>query len=359
MTDGFTIEIDEKTKEDVAQAEFADIDQEVENAVEIDLTQLKAASQIFLTELNSLQSEISAFQKLLIHQRNLRKNNRQTYGQIEEYIQGREQQSLFLHSDIPKRFYNAMFTFQRALNAFIGQKVTMIFVYKNAAGEPELYEILDENILKYDVASRSANFVARYSPTQRDLETSMRKLQMDENFNFNITNLKSTFKEVLFRYRCSRRVNNRIVLWQNPISVWRHAFINTEGDINETYATIVLLNRNSPGFHNSNMELNVEEFVYETFNVDNMSGMLQGDVTVGNIEYGIKSARASALSTNQLIHMAKQIQKDATFSKEKLLKEKKRLANRAKTRNKLLNAVEKTVTDDISNMITSLNISRG
>jgi hypothetical protein len=38
-----------------------------------------------------------------------------------------------------------------------------------------------------------------------------------------------------------------------------------------------------------------------------MSGLLKGDVTVGNIEYGIKSAGASTLGLQQMQKIAKQI----------------------------------------------------
>jgi hypothetical protein len=142
------------------------------------------------------------------------------------------------------------------------------------------------------------------------------------------------------------------------MSVWHHAFISTEGDIAETYAVIVLLNRKDPSFNNANIEINIEEFVTEALNVDNMSGMLQGDVTVGNIEYGIKAAGASALSANQLIRMAKTILKDSEFSKEKLLKEKQKLAAKARTRNKIIDGLENTVSENIQEIIDSIQSSR-
>ncbi len=343
---GISVELEESTADIITNEQLNAIDTPLKDAVEIDIQQLRAAANEYLIEVSALSVEIQQFQNLLQRQRNLRRANA-NYSEIEEYIQNKEQQSVFLRSDIPKRFYAATFKFQAALNAFIGQKVVMVFVYENNNGEPELYEIKDEDLLKYDVASRTNNFVARYNPTQKDLETSMERLKVDEAFNFNLIGLKTTYKEVLFRYRVSRKHNNRIVLWQNPSRVWHHAFISAEGDINETYAAIVLLNKKSPDF-NSDIELNVEAFVHETFNVDNESGMLAGDVTVGNIEYGIKSAGASALSARQLIIMAKKVISDATFDKQALLKEKQKLHARARTRNKeLVGDIEKEIYNDI------------
>ena len=348
-----TIVLEESVKDTITNTEVDSIDQPLREVSENNINELKNAANTYLLELEKLSVEIKNFQTLLQRQRDLRKANA-NYAEIETYIQGKEQQRLFLNSDIPKRFYTATFKFQNALNAFIGQKVVMVFVYENSEGEPELYEINNEDLLKYDVASRSNNFVARYNPTQKDLETSMQKLKLDEAFNFNMTNLKITYKEVLFRYRMSRKHNNRIVLWENPSRVWHHGFISAEGDINETYAAIVLLNKKQPDFNASNLELNVEAFVIKAFDVDNESGMLAGDVTVGNIEYGIKSMGASALSANQLINMARTILKDANFDKQSLLNVKKKLHDRRRRRNKevFFENIEEAVAKDIDTIIS-------
>ena len=41
--------------------------------------------------------------------------------------------------------------------------------------------------------------------------------------------------------------------------------------------------------------------------VDSISGFLEGDVTIGNIEYAIKSKGATSLSPNQVVDLAKAI----------------------------------------------------
>lgn len=345
------IQIDEKTKDNVINEQFNGVDKIIQNEFAPDVLQLKTAAQLYLSELEIMKIEIDNFKTLLKRQKEIRKNFKKDYNTIDEYIQNREIQSTFLHSDIPKRFYQATFKFQEELNKCLGQEVVMVYVYENSDGEPELYEIKNEDVLRFDVASRTANFTARYQPSMKDFGSSLQRLQTDSVLNFNLSNLQNTYKEMLFRYRSSRKKNNRIVLWENPINVWNHVWISTEGDIAETYAVIVLLNRQSPGFQNTNMELNVEEFAMETLNVDNMSGMLAGDVTVGNIEYGIKTAGASVLSANQLIKMAKKILKESDFDKKKLLTEKEKMAKRARKRNKLIKGVENQVSSDIQDII--------
>ena len=68
--------------------------------------------------------------------------------------------------------------------------------------------------------------------------------------------------------------------------------------------------------------------------VDNESGLLAGDVTIGNIEYAIKSADASMLGIRQMVLLAELIQKDVIKDISDLLKYKQLLHNKARTRNR-------------------------
>ena len=82
------------------------------------------------------------------------------------------------------------------------------------------------------------------------------------------------------------------------------------------------------------MEENIEDYMLQGVAlVDNVSGLLQGDVTVGDIEYGVKSAGASVLGLTQITRLAQKILKDANFDVNKLREEKERLRKRGKQRN--------------------------
>ena len=268
---------------------------------------------------------------------------------MDEYIRGRDQVRAFLNSDIPKRLYEESMNFQQVLNNFLGQKVSMVFVFENSDGEPELYEITSEDVLKYDYSS-SNKLVARYRGDADALNHAMKRLQLSAEWNFNLAGLKSTYAETLYRYRCSRQVNKRIVLWQNPYNEWHAMKVSAEGDINEAYASIVILNRKEPSFNN-NMEINIEQFLNEVAQVYNISGLLQGDVTNGNIEYGIKSAGASTLSLKQIIKIAYQIVNDENFSQEKLEKIKAEFAAKGRTRNKEMKSLDKSVREAITKIM--------
>jgi O-succinylbenzoate synthase len=56
--------------------------------------------------------------------------------------------------------------------------------------------------------------------------------------------------------------------------------------------------------------------------VDNISGLLQGDVSKDGIEYGIKSAGASTLGLAQMKKLAQEILATPGFDKNKLLEVK-------------------------------------
>lgn len=340
--------IDPSTIDQIIDTELNELDTQLSKIVEGDVTTLRAAAISFDNELKSLENEINEFKALLKRQKEIRNANKDSkkYEEISAYIQGRQQQSLFLKGDIPKRYYAAAMKFQAIINKFIGQTVSTIYVYENN-GIAELYEVKSNDVLKFDVASRGYNFIARYNLNLNELQSALSKVSFNEPFNFNFEGLQGAYKETLFRYRISKKHKNKIVLWQNPQTVWHHAFISSEGDINETYAVIVLQNNRTPDFNNGDIELNVEEFVTATFNVTNESGMLSGDTTINNIEYAIKSANASTLGISQLKKLANDIIKDAYFDKQKMLDLKAKLKKQARTRN----TANKVLKDEVERAI--------
>ena len=320
---------------------------EVGEEFKISLSQLKQGAQAYIREYNSLQKEVANFESVLKRQSQLRKANRSTYETIDEYINNKEDISNFLRSDIPRRLFEASFKFQNLLNMYLGQKVTMVYVFDDGTG-PELYEIKTEDILSFDYSSRN-KLVARYNATSKNMQSALTKLQIDEKLNFNMKNLKDTYKEVIHRYRKSRSVGSKVVLWQVPQKIWHAMKVSAEGDINEAYASFVILNQSSPSFNYSDIEYNIQDFMVKgVAEVDNMSGLLKGDVTKGNIEYGIKSANASTLSLNQIIKLANEIANDANYSKEKLLEKQEEFFRKKRIRNKIINLEENKIKELVS-----------
>ena len=317
----------------------------------VTLPQLKIAAMNYLNTVNSLNEQITVFQNTLKRQSQIRKSNRANYNEIDEYIENKQQISLFLNSDVPKRLYEESFKFQNTLNEFLGQKVQMVFVYEGSEG-PELYEINSEDVLKFDY-SRSNQLTARYRINQTQLNTSLQKLKTDTIMNFDLEGLKGTYTEALYRYRVSRSINKRIILWKYPSNKWNSMRVSAEGDINEAYAAFVILNRTKPPF-DKDIEENLNDFLVEgVAEVDNISGLLQGDVSANNIEYGIKSLGASTLSLKQIIKIANQVLAD-DFDQQKLLQIKQEFQAKGRTRNKAI----KMMQSEVDNLVNLLQTSR-
>lgn len=321
----------------------------VSDSMDLELASVKASAMLYLTSMQSYEAQLKDFQQLLLLQKQIRHSvhrDKNVYSVMGEYIKNKDQINSFLISDIPRKIYEASFRFQEKVNAFLEQEIVMTFVYDGAEG-PELYRIRSEDLLSYDYSS-GGKLSARYRVTQNMLsDTSvLEKLKTaSEKMNFNEAGLKTTYREVLERYRISKTHNRRVVLW-NIDDDWQGMTVSSEGDIQEAYAGFVLLNKSYPSF-NDIMEIMVRDYMVNgVANVDNISGLLQGDVTMGQYEYGIKSAGASVLGLKQMRDLAELIMKDS-FSKEKLLQHKDRLAQKGVRRNKMQQYVEEKYNDII------------
>lgn len=339
-------QIIERIADDVLDVANEASSEQIEEQFKINTQELKVEATRYIKIFEELRQQVKDFENVLRRQSQLRKSFRDTYETIDEYIENKNYVTAFLNSDIPKKLYSSSFNFQAVLNNYLGQKVVMVYVFDDGSG-PELYEINSEDILKFDYSSRS-KLIARYNATTKDIGSTLTKLKLDEKFNFNYPNLKATYKETIYRYRCARKKNFKVVLWQVPDKVWHATKVSAEGDINEAYAGIVILNRTQPSFNSSNLEVNIGQFLKEVEKVDNISGLLQGDITKGNIEYGVKSAQASALSLNQIIKLAYEIVSDENYSKEKLLQKQEQFRKKGRTRNRITNMVDKDLEDLLS-----------
>lgn len=335
-----------------AEAEALGAKEMAENVVlehQNDLAFLKQAALDYKDIVKNLNAKLTLFTSTLRRQQQIRRQFGRVNAQgLDEYIKNKQEIQQFLSSDIPKQLYKASFEFQNKLNEFLGQQVKMIFVVEGISG-PELYEMTSEEILKFDYGSRNS-LVARYRATNEDLGKSLKKLEITEsNLNFSLSGLKTTYSEVLERYRISRSQNLRILMWK-PGVAWKKMTVSAEGDINEAYAAFVFLNKTSPSFKKA-LEYNIDDFASGIAAVDNMSGLLKGDVSVGNIEYGIKSANASTLGLKQMEKLATQILSE-DFGPESLKKVQQAMINKAKTRNHISTLIDST-TDELIKILES------
>ena len=304
---------------------------------------LRQAAKQYLDEIEILQIEITDFTALLKARSRYVKMAKS--GQMSEYdvLQLSHTRSLisdFLQGDIPKRLYETAFAFQQLLNSVLGQTVKMVYVFQGKEG-PELYEVLNEDILSFDTSSRH-QLVARYNASSKNFQSALKKLELTEKTtNYDPKSLINTYNETVRRYNISREHNNHVVLCK-PSGVWYVTKVSSLGDINEAYAAVVILNQPTPTFKND-LEQNIYDFLVGFVSqVDNISGLLQGDVSKDGIEYGIKSAGASTLGLAQMKKLAQEILATPGFDKNKLLEVKQRFAAKGKLRNKIERVVDDT-----------------
>lgn len=254
--------------------------------------------------------------------------------QIKEFIKG----------SIPDQLYSSAFEFQHALNRILGQKVQMIFVWRDKRGHVETYEFEERELLKFDynklhqLTGRFANLNKQFKASLTPLEKTL--IQNDQQEQW-LAGLQSAFNETSWRYEHGTK---GLVLFKDEAGNWVPFFVSAQGDINEGYAAALLSDMNNPENWGSDLEWQVYTFLMEyVANVDNQSGLLRGDITVGNIEYAVKSAGASTLGLTQLKVLAQTIVADPNYDINKLRALQRQLEMEARVRNGTLEMLQEAV----------------
>ena len=250
------------------------------------------------------------------------------------------------HLMVKKDYYRQMITaalkFQTQLNELLDQKVELVYVYQDENNNPVMYTINEESLsaaLYYQ--SNKGKISGRFRQNQNNFLsylTNLTKYQLYEKFNLQYFNY--TYKQVIWRFNYGHKKKSDLIMWLNPNfgihgTKWLKAMVNKQGDIKEAYASVILDRQiNSVKlFNDEKLDNNVHQFMLEIAKVDNESGLLKGDVTVGQTEYAIKGVAASTLGLQQIIQVAQTILGKATYIKEDLQKQKEEFHKIARTRN--------------------------
>lgn len=305
---------------------------------------LKQEAQKFLNNIENIYNKIQNIN--LIEKSIYRIKNQINSGQgdealLQEELSQYRKQRL---SDVEfQKFTNEILNFQNKLNEFLGQKIKIIYVYVSPNGKTvKLFELDNSaNHIMQSYASKGGGFKPRYknlNQKQKDITEDIPILQ----------GLKAAHSAAIWRARYGkkkRQSSNILLLWK-PLGDWKQMWISSEGDINESYAAFYLRNEPNPTFESSkNIEVLLDVFLTShpsgVLYVDNVSGLLEGDVSLNNIEYAIKSKGASSLGYNQIINLANTIaQMDELQITVDFLKDiKEQLYKAGKTRNKILENV--------------------
>lgn len=213
-----------------------------------------------------------------------------------------------------KEQYKTMMTYildlQNKINLFLGQKIQMVYTFISKNGEVEVYKFnntVDHLKINRAASSRGGNITGRikFSPTA--LKNMEKMLPIN---NYDSTSLDKTFGEVYSRASISKSIVNMkgafYIFWKTN-EKWEGSRVTGMGVLGEAYFSFFI----NEYVFSSFIEAAVKDYMtnpnYGVQIADSTSGFLQGDISKNGIEYGVKTAGASALGYTDIIKYAKEI----------------------------------------------------
>lgn len=250
-----------------------------------------------------------------------------------------------------EKIMNAVFKLQDRMNNLLDQKIQMIFAYEDGSGHITLYE-MDNTAEHLTIGKHRGAFSGRYMGMKSILEQ-MKDRQLDKAKEE--TRLDPTYQEVYRRYtisknRMKKAKSSAIILWKTG-GAWSGVKVSSAGVLSEAYVNFYIWEYE----FSSDIEQAVGQFMMEgTMQVDNISGFLQGDISKDGVEYGVKSAGASAMGYSQIIKYAQEIlMTPDEYLKDYALGLKEYLAGKGKT--KLASEVKNAMLKTAEELIDPIN----
>ena len=279
---------------------------------------LKKQAKKFLEDTKTVRSLIININEMEKKKAQINKQIKNTTNEDISQLQQelRDLSKLQIDKNLLNQFVDLSLKFQNQVNNFLGQTVKVIYVYSNTKGDIiKLYEFNNnaEHIIS-SFGSKGSGFRPRYQNLGKKTLNNKYE-QIKEKRNFDVEGLNKAYYETIQRGRTSKEVRGNkgslLILWK-PNYVWEKMLISSQGDIKESYASFYLMNKFQPPFSkNSYIETLLNDFLTSYPSgvkyVDNISGLLEGDITIGNIQYAVKSKGASSLGYNQIIELAQYI----------------------------------------------------
>ena len=305
--------------------------------------QIKKYAQDFLNIIEKDKEALNKIQDMLNHQKQtvqaIQSASIESTYEWRTQIQNRH---MMTRKDYYREIITAMLKFQTQLNELLDQKVELVYVYQDENNNPTLYTIDQKSLssaLYYEI--NKGKISGRFRQDQNNFLSylnNLTKYQLYEKFNLQYFNY--TYKQVIWRFNYGHKKDSDLIMWLNPNfgmhgTKWLKAMVNKQGDIKEAYASVILdrkINSNKL-FNDEKLDNNVHSFMEEVAKVDSESGLLKGDVTVGQIEYAIKGVKASTLGLTQVIQIAQTILSKTTYIRKDLQEQKKEFHQQAGTRN--------------------------
>ena len=217
--------------------------------------------------------------------------------------------------------------FQRKINLYFNQYMIVLYTYIDENGQFILSPQTDgSNALQALENDRGLEIVQYHLDK---IETIFKHEDYDSSL------LDATGKDIYYRWNRAREHCKKLkgrylpILWKIN-GEWGGAQVNNLGTIAEAYANFYT--NKYDGFIKGNNEQNVKTFImddtYGAYAVDNASGFLIGDVSVGHIHFAVKKDTASPMNLKRVYDSVREILDNFDIEKLKdefITKEKERV----------------------------------
>lgn len=283
-----------------------------------DAVALQSATMSFLANIKECYSKIMRFNELKKAEHNIRKYEKgESKLSASNVQQLREHVATYKELKIQEEEFNFFISqlgkYQQCLNNYLGKEIQTLYLYKGPNGTMEVYRLVGDvsKAVYQDIASRGAGLAARFSTRAIEDSTVFEKMRTASKDTQNGEGyLTSTYLETLRRGEISReylKKNGMLILWK-PAGVWKKMMVaGGAGDLGESYLSF-LMSEERTNLFKGNMEPDIDIFMLQGVAlVDNISGVLKGDFSVGDIGYAAKVEGASMMGYRQVINLALEI----------------------------------------------------
>lgn len=341
-------------------------DQVIEQKAKQFSKQIKTLAQIYLDTIKpGLQNYKNVQQSLRRQQYAIRGIKQGSIQDSYEYRTQVQNRALMTRKDYYRQMVEASLRFQRELNELLGQVVQLVYVYQDDKGNPTMYTLKEQDLMKVLSYERNKKAIkGRFRETDLFKTYLKNKTKYDIADNFNLDYFNWTYKEVIWRFNYGKKTHTSLILWLNNPSLskipkvkWLKAKVDKSGDIKQAYAS-VLLDRSINSvklFNSQKLDDNVHMYMEELAKVDSESGLLKGDVEIGQIEYAIKGFDAQTLGMNQIIKLAEQIVGKEVYTERDLKEQKQYFHKIAGTRNKIEEMTQDMLNKQLGDLIQAKN----
>jgi hypothetical protein len=264
-----------------------------------------AAAEKVINYAGILQSEWNAANKIA-----------QSVGQDEDPLQKviQFQRRMITTNEQYKQMMANVLELQNVINTFLGQRIQMVYVWVGSKGKVELYTFdNDVEHLKIDKASTSHG--GQISGRINNMRKEGGKKFLNENYDPDKSLLNPTFKEVHERAKESKIQAKKMdlnmggafyIYWKDG-GEWIGARVTGMGALAESYFGFYINEVTFQSFIEAAVGKYMTDEQFGVLQGDAVSGFLRGDVSKDGVEYGVKSAGASAMGYSDIIDYAQDI----------------------------------------------------